>query len=329
VDESHIRYIERSGHWRSKFGALLSSARPAPPGTLHHYTTIGGLQGILASGLLRAGHVRYCNDPYELRYASEVVRDYLSARRAALGDEVVQRAMAALSSKLDRETDDDTYVVCFTELPDDLNQWRAYAADGTGYALGFGTTDWNLPREWSLYKIVYERDDQIALLDQWIEAVSSARQHLPDGGADGEEEWIANEAFAAEVHRLFGEASLHFKAPDYKSEREWRLVYTRDIWAERLPVAFREGRRGLHPFVELKLRKLGGERLPLVDLAVGPRQQPSRSLATMDLFLREHRFYPELENASQEPVLDRRDQMARALFDPVRVRASKVRYAGA
>jgi hypothetical protein len=295
---------------------------------LHHYTTTGGLQGILAGGLLRAGHVSYCNDPFELRYASEIVRDYLTERGEALSDDVVRRALAALSGKLDRQDNDDTYVICFTELPDDLNQWRAYAADGTGYALGFEAADWNLSREWSLYRIVYERDEQIALLDQWTQAVSAARQHLPTGG-DAEEEWIANEAFASEVHRLFGEASLHFKAPDYKSEREWRLVYTRDIWAERLPVAFREGRRGLHPYVELKLRKLGGERLPLVDLAVGPRHEPARSLATMDLFLREHGFYPEFENASQGPVLDRRDQMARALFDPVRVRASKVRYAGA
>ena len=43
-----------------------------------------------------------------------------------------------MASKLfSKEDETDVYCFCMSELPDSLGQWRAYADDGRGVAIGF------------------------------------------------------------------------------------------------------------------------------------------------------------------------------------------------
>lgn len=51
-----------------------------PSGTLYHYTSLTGLEGILSSGSLWATDIRYLNDAAEMRHTAEIIRIEIAKR---------------------------------------------------------------------------------------------------------------------------------------------------------------------------------------------------------------------------------------------------------
>jgi len=106
------------------------------PKHVYHYTTVDGLKGIVATGSLFATEITFLNDSSELAYANQHIRKYAaSADSSHLG----RLLLTELNETLDAGRVD-LYVSCFCDSGDLLSQWRAYAAQGAGYALEF---DWN------------------------------------------------------------------------------------------------------------------------------------------------------------------------------------------
>ena len=109
---------------------------PTPP-IIHHYTDDNGLRGILQSGKLWLTDVFYLNDPSELRYGVGIAIETLA--RAAAGGPLEQRIFAQDFRKYQNgaESAAHFFVLSFSEIGNDLSQWRAYADNGRGYSLGF------------------------------------------------------------------------------------------------------------------------------------------------------------------------------------------------
>jgi hypothetical protein len=108
----------------------------APP-VAYHYTTDAGLRGILESGRIRLTDILSLNDPSELRHGLSRAQDILDQKAASGPPESVMFAkdFALLDKWLHRTAH---YFVCsFSQDGNDLGQWRAYADNGRGYALGF------------------------------------------------------------------------------------------------------------------------------------------------------------------------------------------------
>jgi hypothetical protein len=70
-----------------------------------------------------------------------------------------------------------TYVACFSAERDDLSQWRAYAGDGAGYALGFSTgTQFSIDgtnERADLLKVLYSDKEQAGLLERYLREIVS------------------------------------------------------------------------------------------------------------------------------------------------------------
>jgi len=94
---------------------------------LYHYTSIAGLNSIVRSGKVWASDCRYLNDRQELARALEM---FLAKLEGA--------SKEALSLALHWHTFSRCHCVfSLSRSPKVLSQWRAYADDGRGAAIGF------------------------------------------------------------------------------------------------------------------------------------------------------------------------------------------------
>jgi hypothetical protein len=114
-------------------------ARSAISAPLYQYTGRGGLCGIIESQSVWFTDYRHLNDPSELSHGVEVAHEVIDAfakgadRRVGLFFGMVRDLLAPRNfvGSLD------FFAASFTTQRDDLGQWRAYAENGAGFALGF------------------------------------------------------------------------------------------------------------------------------------------------------------------------------------------------
>src|SRR6516225_6304047 len=104
---------------------------------LYHYTDGRGLKGIIESQAIWFTDYRHLNDPSELSYGIEKARDLMSQKETGadaggraflqcLRDMLLPKNISWLQC----------FIASFSRDRDELGQWRAYADNGRGYALG-------------------------------------------------------------------------------------------------------------------------------------------------------------------------------------------------
>ena len=96
---------------------------------LYHYTTIEGAHGIFQSGKVWASDCLFLNDRHELHRAIEVFLSMFD------GETHKALSWAIHGHKITRHH----CIFSLSNSPEVLSQWRAYADDGRGAAIGFST----------------------------------------------------------------------------------------------------------------------------------------------------------------------------------------------
>lgn len=114
------------------------------PDVLYHYTDAGAFAAIAELRKLRATDIRFLNDPLELRYAWEELLAALEAAKTSKPEYseaygAALEAIAMVNAVNPEASEDRLFSVSFSARGDDLGQWRSYADDGKGMALGFDT----------------------------------------------------------------------------------------------------------------------------------------------------------------------------------------------
>ncbi|MET0792791.1 MAG: DUF2971 domain-containing protein [Polyangiaceae bacterium] len=187
-----------------------------PPPVLYHYCPPASLINILQSRRLWAGDARQMNDAQELHYvrkvAARVAVRLLKDPTSAAGKHGTQLLEAVADQSYRYWEWDRYFFVCFTENGDQLSQWRAYANDGLGYAIGLRSgAHWStgFTRPVTLERVVYDEEEQDTLLEPLLrEAVAEVDK---TGGDD---------VFL----RGFWEVLAIIKNPAFAEEKEWRLI---------------------------------------------------------------------------------------------------------
>ncbi len=105
---------------------------------------------------------------------------------------------------------------CFSLDGDVLSQWRAYAEDGNGYAIGFKAQDLKKLSVRAL-KVEYKEKKQIEEVKKVVKAIFKVEQSLP-------EEEKFGEGFV-ELCTLLSFDSASYKNPAFSEEKEIRLVH--------------------------------------------------------------------------------------------------------
>lgn len=117
------------------------------PKTVYHYCSVDTFMKIIENTSLRATNIRKSNDYSEIINTMDV---FCGATRKAMrryiqnnpGDLLFQEFAASIDTNelIERAINKATatyYCTCFSESRDQLSQWRGYADDGRGVAIGF------------------------------------------------------------------------------------------------------------------------------------------------------------------------------------------------
>src|SRR5687768_16519179 len=118
-------------------GRVHRTRIPDAPAALYHYTTAAGLLGIVSSHHLRGTNYSFMNDASEFTYGVELALkrfDAESRKNREQKDEISLLVGVAGEVWMKRQASlSETYVTCFTEARDDLNQWRGYGGTADRY----------------------------------------------------------------------------------------------------------------------------------------------------------------------------------------------------
>lgn len=204
---------------------------------MFHYCSLQGFQSIVESRHLWASNSQFLNDRAEVQRA----REALGRSKDLVLKELSRypQLLPILQSQLERVATEDfhVFVTSFCEKPDKLSQWRGYAQQGHGVAIGFSRQ----PLEtlgYSVRHVIYDR-----LLRHVIEALDVTCEVQ---GAGDEQE------FRRAVYRQLIEFVSRAKPDAFSEEEEIRIiVFSHLVCPEN--TKFRVVGKLFVPFVEIDL----------------------------------------------------------------------------
>jgi hypothetical protein len=253
----------------------------ASPHTLFHYTDSIGLSGILRTQELWATHVYYVNDTQEFRYARALILDVIK-ERISKADQAQSAELSKLLTSFSEhaqimESLWDPYIVCFCESDSLLSQWRAYAGQGQGFAIGFSPDRLKsrlaelatATTSAKLFKVIYEPKEQRQFVHLAIDTILEAfRNHSAQDVLD----WHP---------MVFSEMAFSFKHPAFKEELEWRVVFMpRD--ANEVDVRTSGGK--LVPYAKIPICE-SGKNPPYTSIVHGPTLDSAQTTRALKMLL--------------------------------------------
>lgn len=201
-----------------------------PPPIIYHYTNEAGLRGILETGQIWLTDIFRLNDPSELRHGLGHALEMLKTGIVNGSPEFsgFARGLETFFRHVGVEECGHFFLCSFSSCGDDLGQWRAYADNGRGYALGFdgkalesGFTGAPSQNTEGFY-VTY--DDGV--LDKVLGQVIEAYLRLPNLGRI-----LRNRINPPELADLYTwlsvyllRVSLFFKHQAYSNEKEYRFL---------------------------------------------------------------------------------------------------------
>lgn len=247
-----------------------------PPEYLYHYCSNETLLSILRSSALHLTALSLSNDFLEGRWLQRLLRG--KAEREAWNKEVIEK----LTERMDRALIP-AVGFCMSASPDILSQWRGYADNGAGCAIGIRSDILQSMRQLEdphprplLHKIVYDERGQEERLTRVID-------RMPQD-VDFETRQMPSEYF----HMINATFDMLYvlKNPAFAEEEEWRLIdlshvptvdrhFGRANLDEVWPAGFKykSGRAGIVPYIEVPLRSWEN---PIGHVVVGPRNDTPR-----------------------------------------------------
>jgi len=204
----------------------------------YHYTSVAGALGIISSRSVWLTDYRYLNDRLEFRQGLEHLLSQISKQQ----QDSLTRALRWHGAS------NHHCVFSLSQSPKILSQWRAYASDGAGFALGLDRKALE-HAGLSLVKCRYEDHEQYArdLLQKYeafIKTVHEASQlHTADNVFAI---WVENQRSS---FCLLMEDLIALKNPAFSEELEIRAVQSRQSGQVKKRVA----RDLIIPYVEEKI----------------------------------------------------------------------------
>jgi hypothetical protein len=243
--------FSQPGPWRPAAGARLArtlgvkvnqSFMPSDA-VLYHYCSSQAFASIVAARSIWLSSLSLSNDSSEGRLVAETLLRL--ARRDKLASGHTRELEDSLAFTLRMF---DGLAFCLSEAGDLLSQWRGYADDGRGLAIGFQRSFLELSAQtskgkgtagFSLYKVEYDDIGHESRVEptyrellQLIEAGAFQRRGLRSLLDNRSPEEIAKDdrsietAHTALLYKLLEliPTIYELKSPAFREEREWRLV---------------------------------------------------------------------------------------------------------
>ena len=265
---------------------LCERVRPIETtGIIYHYCSPSTFLKIIENKTIRFSDINMLNDAEEGRYGYE---KFIESANLILGDNQLPEEFDVVTKELIEKIDEywsmsglylANFVSCFSSDGDSLSQWRAYADDGGGFAIGFDAKELRrLP---------------IQMLDVLYDAKQQEREMLIAIGAIAAENADKNEGLEADWFRervlTTAASSIAFKNPAWRDESEVRCQHIVDIqisdteWRLKdaggesdgqpfpgQPIQFEIRKGAITPFLDMPF-EVSESRHPISEIVMGPK----------------------------------------------------------
>jgi hypothetical protein len=264
----------------------------AMPSELWHYTNAEGLIGIVQTGQIWSTQVACVNDTLEQRYFGNLVHESVKVRRAQNTDETLSILLRVADEALaDRDfSSAGHFVTCFSEVEDDLGQWRGYGGGECGYAIALRSdgilealkrrpSALLLPMNYQPIVHAHLVDDVVRMAEIYFRAGLS---RAPNDVETWTRQFLSSFALELDIFACV------IKHPKFSGEVERRITTLLQT-GEHNELIFRQKRTLLarHLPLDLTLTADGKRRLPITRILIGPgpSQQVSK-ISVGDLLLK-------------------------------------------
>jgi hypothetical protein len=243
------------------------------PKSLYHYTSIHGVEGILNTNSIWATQLHFMNDSTEWLYALDLVRKNIRGRIKQREDRYWLQVIALISDLLKNIEKIDLYVCSFSEVSDQLSQWRAYG----GYEISFDVSLLRvllLRNMFQLQPCIYDFEEQQRIVNGFVEPIINGIGTI----ADDDSLQVAGRDTLIKLFNRLASVAPVLKHPDFKEEKEWRAFGFLEADDPRLHYHIRGSVIVPHCSLELKVPTAPS---PITDIKIGPH--PHQSLAVQGL----------------------------------------------
>jgi hypothetical protein len=242
---------------------------------LYHYCDENAFLAVCVSKKMRFSDISSMNDFMEINWGYNIWREAAAELTPEIGHfflDVIDQGLIAAKYK------GFPLAACFSLNGDVLSQWRAYADDGRGFAIGFDAKSIiEIPAR--PMRILYDKRQQIEELKLLLFGIYEAELYKKDKFRDDFQKHILN---------LSGDITS-FKSPSFAEENEVRLLRMLEIRASNnfiqlinpcesgsgkgfdgINVLFRMRNGTPIPFIELDFTN-DGQSNPIREIVVGPK----------------------------------------------------------
>ena len=220
---------------------------------LYHYVrSWDALMSIMSSRTLWASDARCLNDTTELDYGFRICRDALKT----ISDRRLREHMDLIEAGLSRRFFYQTFVACFSCENNLKGQWEKYADCERGFCVEFDSRLLSALKAEPGIRLMPVEYDPFVQRRRTQRAVARAVEDISKAPRPSAAhfEFTIQARFTLLAVELFYLCST-FKAWEWRHEREWRLVYTRqEDDAGALPVRHRARGAEEIPYVVIDLR---------------------------------------------------------------------------
>jgi hypothetical protein len=265
-------------------GSTLDASEPPP--MVYHYTNDVGLRGIIESGKIWLTDIFNLNDPSELSHgfsqAISILNDRASTGHPAT--KLFAQTFQHFGTAGGLQASAHFFVCSFSSRGDELGQWRAYADDGRGYALGFDTRvlESAFARvsetghfSGNTFPVSYDDEELAGFHRQFIDMVFPLLT-LPSGRQfpkDAVVEYMTD--LSVTLAKNVAQSVLFYKHSAYSNEQEYRFLQLHHADVPPPEVKFRSRPHSLVRYREFDWRSVASDALK--QIVIGPSADPQKA----------------------------------------------------
>lgn len=254
----------------------------------YHYCSVDTFFNIMQTSTIRLGNPLFMNDSAEIIWLLELLKNYVAKNKNCPEIlkkwSLIKRMINKLLQKIDLP-----FIFCLSKGNDVLSQWRSYADDGKGVAIGIDVNRLlKLDTELLTGKdIIYDDKEQMKLLEQkklddsLDDFIEELEMVLP-----GENETEIYSKVRKVASYILNEAII-CKNPAFEEEREFRILCSPSKVSEKSMVSeikFRSNNKQILPYREIYFDEYAHEIIQ--NITIGPKSVLNDR--NLGLFLKKH-----------------------------------------
>ena len=208
----------------------MSIARNRPE-IVYHYCSLDTSYSIFSNSTIRLSNISKSNDSQEITYLIPKMKQFCNNLFSGYNEKFSKQYklnynfVEKLFEYKFNEMSLNFYVLCFSEEPDLLSQWRGYANDACGVSIGFSTDSFyplarSIRSNYNFSQVKYLLDDLYDQIKNYV--IEKVEKNF--GGDEKKDSLELLNIADTTVSMLLYNAIL-YKNPNFYEEKEWRLIY--------------------------------------------------------------------------------------------------------